>query len=86
MVAIDAEEGTKRRREEARNTLEGYCYKLRDLLGEESAGSPFVKCSQDSERKAISERLQETIHWLAEHGDEADTIQYIDKRSASTLR
>ena len=41
--AIDAEEGAKRRREEARNTLEGYIYKLRDLLADESSDSrePF---------------------------------------------
>ena len=80
--AIDAEEGAKRRREEARNTLEGYIYKLRDLLADESSDSPFVKCSQPSERKRIAEKVDEAYSWLQEHGDDADTIQYIDQRTA----
>ncbi|KAL1943263.1 hypothetical protein VTO73DRAFT_4338 [Trametes versicolor] len=82
LLAVDAEEGTKRKREEARNTLEGYLYKLRDLLSDESSESPFVKCSQSAERKALAEKTDETLAWLADYGDDADTIQYIDKRTA----
>ncbi|KAI0772399.1 actin-like ATPase domain-containing protein [Trametes elegans] len=82
LLAVDAEENAKRKREEARNTLEGYIYKLRDLLQDESSESPFVKCSQSAERKALAEKVDETLAWLTEHGDDADTIQYIDKRSA----
>ncbi|TBU57224.1 actin-like ATPase domain-containing protein [Dichomitus squalens] len=82
LKAIDAEEGAKRRREEARNTLEGYIYKLRDLLADESSDSPFMKCSQSSERKRLAEKVDEAYAWLQEHGDDADTIQYIDQRSA----
>ncbi|KAI0354229.1 actin-like ATPase domain-containing protein [Trametes cingulata] len=82
LLAVDAEETAKRKREEARNTLESYIYKLRDLLQDESSESPFVKCSQNSERKAIAEKVDETYAWLQEHGDDADTMQYIDKRTA----
>ena len=82
LKAIDAEENVKRRREEARNTLEGYIYKLRDLLGDDSSESPFMKCSQASERKRISEKVDEAYLWLQEHGDDAETIQYIDHRTA----
>ncbi|KAI0830309.1 actin-like ATPase domain-containing protein [Trametes gibbosa] len=82
LLAVDAEESTKRRREEARNTLEGYIYKLRDLLGDGASESPFVKCSQAAERKALAEKTDETLVWLQDHGDDADTIQYIDKRTA----
>ena len=82
LKAIDAEEGVKRRREEARNTLEGYIYKLRDLLGDDSSEAPFMKCSQASERKRISEKVDEAYSWLQEHGDDAETIQYIDHRTA----
>ena len=81
-MAIDAEEASKRRHEEARNTLEAYLYRLRDLLSEESESAPFVKCSQPSERKKLSEKVDETLAWLNDHGDDADTIQYIDKRTA----
>ncbi|KAI8996318.1 actin-like ATPase domain-containing protein [Trametes punicea] len=82
LLAIDAEESAKRKREEARNTLEGYIYKLRDLLSDESSESPFMKCSQDTERKALAEKVDETLAWLQDHGEDADTIQYIDKRTA----
>ncbi|PIL26008.1 transporter [Ganoderma sinense ZZ0214-1] len=82
LKAIDAEENVKRRKEEARNTLEGYIYKLRDLLGDDSSGSPFMKCSQASERRRISEKVDEAYSWLQEHGDDAETIQYIDHRTA----
>ncbi|TFK82826.1 actin-like ATPase domain-containing protein [Polyporus arcularius HHB13444] len=82
LKAIDAEEASKRRREEARNTLEAYVYRLRDLLEDESTEAPFVKCSQSAERKAISEKLAETYTWLQEHGDDATTMEYIDKRTA----
>ncbi|KAI0742863.1 actin-like ATPase domain-containing protein [Daedaleopsis nitida] len=82
LKAIDAEEAGKRKREEARNTLEGYLYRLRDLLEDESNEAPFVKCSQPSERKSLSGKVDETLGWLQEHGDDADTIQYIDKRTA----
>lgn len=61
LLAVDAEEGTKRKREEARNTLEGYLYKLRDLLSDESSESPFVKCSQSAERKALAEKTDSTL-------------------------
>ncbi|KAH9851306.1 actin-like ATPase domain-containing protein [Lenzites betulinus] len=82
LLAVDAEESAKRKREEARNTLEGYIYKLRDLLEGGSDDSPFMKCSQAAERKALAEKVDETLAWLQDHGDDADTIQYIDKRTA----
>ncbi|EMD35137.1 hypothetical protein CERSUDRAFT_116612 [Gelatoporia subvermispora B] len=81
LLAVDNEEAAKRRREEARNTLEGYLYRVRDLL-DDTSETPFMKCSQEQERKAIQERLQETFSWLYEHGDDADTAQYLDKRSS----
>ena len=82
LKAIDVEEASKRKREEARNTLEGYIYRLRDLLDDESAESPFVKCSQTFERKAISDKVAEAYSWLQEHGDDATTMEYIEKRTA----
>ena len=80
--AIDLEESAKARKEEARNTLESYLYKLRDLLDEENKETPFKECSQDAERKAIQERLDETFVWLHDKGDIAETSQFLDKRNA----
>ncbi|KZT03291.1 actin-like ATPase domain-containing protein [Laetiporus sulphureus 93-53] len=80
LIAVDNEEATKRRREEARNTLEGYTYRLRDLLEDNSPTSPFMKCSQEAERKRIAEQLEETFTWLSENGEDADTRDLLDKR------
>ena len=74
--------GSTRKPEEARNTLESYLYRLRDILDDESNDAPFVKCSQPSERKSLAEKVKETLGWLQDHGDDADTIQYVDKRTA----
>ncbi|KAG9310975.1 Hsp70 protein-domain-containing protein [Chiua virens] len=82
--AIDSKEASKLLREEAHNTLEAYIYKLRDLL-EDNSDSPFVKCSKPSEREAISRKLADTITWLHEEGETADTFALRDKRGALEL-
>lgn len=81
LAAIDRLEAAKRRKEEARNTLEGYLYRLRDLLDDEPT-SPFMKCSQEQERLAIREKIEDSHAWLHEDGEDADTNQYLDRRAA----
>ena len=81
MREIDNIEGSKRRKEEARNNLESYLYKLRDLLDGESE-TPFRKCSQPGERSAIHEKLEETLSWMHDDADDADTAQLLDKLSS----
>ena len=76
------EEAAKNRKEEARNTLESYMYRLRDLLDEENRDTPFRQCSQVPERSAITEKLEETFEWLHEKGDYAETSQFLSKRNA----
>lgn len=78
---MDNEENAKRRREEARNSLEGYLYRVRDLL-DDQAETPFRMCSQETERKTIAQKLQEAITWLNEEGDSAETWEYLDKRNS----
>lgn len=78
--ALDDMEMSKQLREEAHNTLEGYLYKLRDLLND-GPETPFTKCSQPSERQTLSNKLSETIEWLHDEGDTADTLQLWEKRS-----
>ena len=80
--AIDTEEASKNRREEARNSFEGYLYRLRDLLDDDNKESPFIKCSQEAERREISENLNESFQWLLERGDLAETSQFLNKRIA----
>ena len=79
---VDYEEASKLRKEEARNSLEGYLYRVRDLLDDGHQDTPFKKCSQESERKAIAEKVSETITWLHDKGDLAETSQFWDKRNA----
>ena len=79
---VDYEEAAKQRKEEARNNLEGYLYRVRDLLDESHVDTPFKKCSQESERKTIAEKVSETIAWLHDKGDLAETSQFWDKRNA----
>ncbi|RDB23436.1 Hypoxia up-regulated protein 1 [Hypsizygus marmoreus] len=78
--AIDIEEAAKNRKDEARNTFEGYLYRLRDLLDEENTETPFKKCSTESERKTITETLEDSFLWLHDKGDVAETSQFLDKR------
>ncbi|KAI3608795.1 hsp70 family chaperone lhs1 [Moniliophthora roreri] len=80
--AIDADEAAKNRKEEARNTLESYLYRLRDLLDEENKDTPFKQCSQPSERAKLTEKMEETFSWLHDKGDIAETSQLLDKRIA----
>ncbi|KAL0578059.1 lumenal Hsp70 protein [Marasmius crinis-equi] len=80
--AIDLDEVAKNRKEEARNALEGYLYRLRDLLDEENRDTPFKQCSQPSERTALSKKLDETFTWLHDKGDIAETSQLLDKRTS----
>lgn len=79
--AIDAAEAAKRRRAEARNNLEAYLYRLRDLL-ENDHDSPFVRCSKEEERKAIQDKLEEPLLWMHEEADGASMMELLDKRDA----
>lgn len=72
---------SKQVREEAFNTLEGYLYKLRDLLGD-GPETPFMKCSKPSEREVISRKLTDTSNWLNNEGETADTSTLFEKRRA----
>ncbi|KAG2363629.1 Hsp70 protein-domain-containing protein [Suillus spraguei] len=82
--ALDNMEMSRQLREEAHNSLEGYLYKLRDLLND-GPETPFIKCSQLSERQTLSDKLSEITAWLHEEGDTADRLQLWEKRSALEL-
>ncbi|KAI6112082.1 heat shock protein 70 family [Pisolithus croceorrhizus] len=79
--ALDNMEVSKQFREEAFNTLEGYLYKLRDLL-DDGPETPFMKCSKPSEREAISRKVTDTSAWLHSDGESADTSTLLGKRRA----
>jgi hypoxia up-regulated 1 len=74
-------EAATRRKEEARNALEAYLYRVRDLL-EEEGDTPFRKCSREEERQTLNQKLEETVAWLHDDGDDASTSDYIQRRTA----
>ena len=51
-------------------------------MSDDSPSTPFGKCSQTSERKKLSEKVGETLVWLNDNGDDVNTMEYIDKRTA----
>ena len=82
LIAVDAAEAAKRRREEARNGLEAYLYRLRDLLEDGDESSPFEICSTEDERKAIGKKVHETLHWMSDEADHARLVDMLDKKDA----
>ena len=79
--SIDLAEAAVRRKEEARNALEAYLYRLRDLL-EEEGDTPFRKCSRQEERQTLNEKLEEAFGWLHGDGDDAKASEYVARREA----
>ena len=59
----------KAAREEARNAIESYLYRVRDLVEEPA----FTSVSKDAERSAISAKTDELAAWLGDEGETADT-------------
>ncbi|KAI0270552.1 actin-like ATPase domain-containing protein [Gloeopeniophorella convolvens] len=81
LLRMEADEAAVAAREEQRNVLEGYLYRLRDLL-DGDAEQPFVKCSQETERRAIARQLRDVSDWFHAHADEAQTKDFIEKRAS----
>lgn len=68
----------KAQREEARNTIESYLYRVRDLLD----GETFAEVSKAEERHGIAAKTQELTSWLSEEGDSAETATLKLKRAS----
>ena len=67
LKAFSASDKARVQRDEAQNQLEGYTYRLRDILEDES----FLAVSTEAERTKIAEKSAETSEWLSDEGDEA---------------
>ena len=81
LIKMEAADAAIAAREEQRNILEGYLYKLRDLL-ESDSQHPFVRHSQDPERRAISRQLKDISNWFNTYADDAQTKDFVGKRSS----
>ncbi|MCJ1436620.1 lumenal Hsp70 protein [Xylographa pallens] len=80
MSSFDASDRSRKLREEALNTLEGYTYKARDLLGDEG----FIAASTEKQRSEIEEKFKAASDWL--YGDGADASREELKSRLKGLR
>ena len=71
MRAFDASDRDRKLREEALNTLEGYTYRVRDLLEDEA----FAAVSSDKQRSVIQSKSAAASDWLYGDGAGAPTEQ-----------
>lgn len=74
---IKQAETRKYQREEARNMLEAFIYRVRDLL--EDAG--FTEASLEHERKLIGDKAADANEWLWDQADQATTKELKAKRT-----
>ena len=72
MKAFDASDKDRKAREEALNDLEGYTYKIRDLLGDQG----FIDASIDTVRAEIKSLSEAASDWLYGDGISATTAQF----------
>lgn len=65
LLALDTAERAQKEREEAVNLLEGYIYRVRDILSEaENGETVFKEFSTEEERIGLRTLLEETAEWL----------------------
>ncbi|CUA71930.1 Hypoxia up-regulated protein 1 [Rhizoctonia solani] len=80
LVALNAAASTKREREEAFNNLEGFLYRLRRLLSDDSDESPFNGFSTPEERAKIEQAVDAAMEWLDGPGSQANAKELWAKR------
>jgi hypoxia up-regulated 1 len=79
LQAVDNAEMLRHKKEEARNMLEGYLYRMRDLLdGGET--SPFMLFSKPEERQKLEEKMWDGFRWINDEGEDADIKELWSRR------
>lgn len=69
LKAFAKSDAARMQRSEAHNSLEGFTYKVRDLLDSET----FIAASTEAERKKLEEKSSAASDWLYEGGSDAST-------------
>jgi hypoxia up-regulated 1 len=69
LIAFDTSDSTRFSREEDLNHLEGFTYKVRDMLED----AKFAEFSTEAERTAIEKLLSETSEWLYDVGQDSSS-------------
>ncbi|GAB5586845.1 lumenal Hsp70 protein [Umbelopsis nana] len=75
IATLDEKDAKRRAREEARNHLEAFVYRIQDFLYDEIV----ELVSTEDERETLREQLSATSDWLYEEGEYADTPAYVER-------
>lgn len=79
LLAVDQAEKLRAKTGEARNMLEGYLYRLRDLLdGDEM--TPFMLFSKPEERAKLETKFKEAMGWFHDEAEDADMAALWSRR------
>lgn len=81
LTSIASFEKAKSAREEARNLLEGYLYRLKAYLDPESEHKALHEFSTSSEKAALTQGLESAFEWLNEHAEGAAEKELRSKRT-----
>lgn len=82
LSTISTYEKAMQAREEARNHLEGYLYKLQNMLEDELEHKAVQDFSTEAERNALTKLLAETFEWLHEYAESANVETLLGKKLA----
>lgn len=72
---LDRLDEKRRLREESRNNLESFVYRVQEYLYDDDILAVSTEEQQDELRK----RLSETSDWLYDEGENADTPEYLER-------
>lgn len=78
--AIEAVERQVVEKAEARNQLEGYLYRLQNLLGPDAGSKALQDFSTESEKKQLEAALAAGFEWMSENADKANAADLRDQR------
>jgi hypoxia up-regulated 1 len=81
LTSIASFESAKHSREEARNLLEGYLYRLQNFLSPDSDNKALRAYSTEEERTKLSNLLAQTFEWLGDNAEKADEKTLRAKRT-----
>ncbi|KAK4684151.1 hypothetical protein P7C73_g6049, partial [Tremellales sp. Uapishka_1] len=81
LTSVAEFETAKAAREEARNLLEGYLYRLSNLLSPDADNKALHEFATTSERESIKKLVGETMEWLGDEAERAEEKVLRKKRS-----
>ncbi|WWC61044.1 uncharacterized protein I303_103622 [Kwoniella dejecticola CBS 10117] len=81
LQSIASFESAKFAREEARNLLEGYLYRLSGLLSQDADNKALHEYASAKERDTLRKLVDKSMEWLGDHAETADEATLKGKRA-----